>query len=383
MAHQAPVFLTRLKLTDYRNYLNMSLEVDQRHVVLTGDNGAGKTNLLEAVSFLTPGRGMRRAAYDAVARNGGNGTWSVFAELNGAMGNVSIGTGLRESALGVENSRKTRINTMAVKSGDELLDHLRLMWLIPAMDGLFTGPASERRRYLDRLVLAIDPAHGRRVSNFEKSMRSRNKILADDAPDAGWLDAVEIQMAEHGVAIASARVEVISLLSVVIVKSGDAKSPFPDALIQLDGTLESMIGEVAASDVETHYIDTLRDTRRLDAAARRTLQGPHRTDMKVTHRPKSMPAALCSTGEQKALLIGLMLAHAQLTGELHGYSPVLLLDEIAAHLDSERRAAMFDMIEQLGCQAWMCGTDRHLFEALGSRANYFHVEDGTLRPLDD
>jgi len=383
MAHLAPVFLTRIKLTSFRNYSNLALDLDQRHVVLTGDNGAGKTNLLEAVSFLTPGRGMRRATYDSVAQNGSIGTWSVFAELNGAMGAVTIGTGLQETALGIENNRKTRIDGTSVKSGDELLDHLRLMWLVPAMDGLFIGPASDRRRYLDRLVLAIDPAHGRRVSNFEKSMRSRNKILADEAPDAGWLDAVELQMAEHGTAIAAARVEVISLLSAVIIKSRDSSSPFPDALISLEGTLESMVGEIAASDVETEYVDILNDTRRLDAAARRTLQGPHRTDMKIIHRPKSMPAALCSTGEQKALLIGLMLAHAQLTGELHGFSPILLLDEIAAHLDYERRAAMFDMIEQLGCQAWMSGTDKDLFDALGKRANYFHVEEGTVRPVDD
>lgn len=375
----APVFLTKLKLDNFRNYTRLALELDQRHVILTGANGAGKTNLLEAVSFLSPGRGLRRAKYENVATNGSAGSWNIFAELESAQGATSIGTGLQQTSFGVETTRKVRIDGTSAKAADELLDHLRLMWLVPAMDGLFTGPAGDRRRYLDRLVLAINPGHGRRVSNFEKSMRSRNKLLAEDFPDASWLDAVEIQMAGHGVAIASARVELVSLLSSVIIRTNDENSPFPDALIQLDGTLESLVGESAASDCEMEYTNTLRAARRLDAAARRTLQGPHRTDMKVIHRPKSMPAAMCSTGEQKALLVGLMLAHARLTGELSGFAPVLLLDEIAAHLDKARRAALFVMIDELGCQAWMSGTDIELFTALEHRANFLHVENGEVK----
>ncbi len=378
MVRLAPVFITRLKLDNFRNYANLSTEFDQRHVVLTGNNGAGKTNLLEAVSFLSPGRGLRRANYGSVAMSGSDGAWSIFAELEGALGPVSIGTGLQRTTLGVESQRKLRIDGMQSSSSEELLDHLRMMWLVPAMDGLFTGPAVDRRRYLDRLVLAIDPAHARRVSNFEKSMRARNKLLVEEMPDGSWLDAVENQMAENGVAIASARVEVISLLASLIVKTNDASSPFPDALIHLDGFLESMISDTPASDLELEYGNILRDARRLDAAARRTLQGPHRTDMKVHHQPKSMEAALCSTGEQKSLLIGMTLAHARLTGELHGFAPILLLDEIAAHLDSKRRSALFDMIDDLGCQAWMSGTDDELFDALGKRANYFGVDDGKV-----
>jgi DNA replication and repair protein RecF len=380
MARLAPVYLTKLKLDNFRNYANLSVELDQRHVVLTGSNGAGKTNLLEAVSFLSPGRGLRRAMYGSVALAGSDGAWSIFTELESATGPISIGTGLQKSALGVDNNRKVRIDGVQVSTGEELLDHLRIMWLVPAMDGLFSGPAGDRRRYLDRLVLAIDPAHGRRVSNFEKSMRARNKLLAEEMPDASWLDAVEIQMAEHAVAIASARVEVISLLSSLIIQTNDINSPFPDALIHLDGMLESMIGDTAASDLEMEYANNLRGARRLDAAARRTLQGPHRTDMKVDHRPKSMPAALCSTGEQKALLVGMMLAHARLAGELHGFAPILLLDEIAAHLDKQRRLVLFDMIDDLGCQAWMSGTDIELFEAMGKRANFFLVDEATVRP---
>lgn len=378
MARLAPVFINHLKLDHFRNYTSLSCAFDQRHVVLTGSNGAGKTNLIEAISFLSPGRGLRRANYTSVGTTGTDGAWSIFAQLQGASGPVSIGTGLQRTALGVETNRKLRINGAQTQSSEDLLDHLRMMWLVPAMDGLFTGPASDRRRYLDRLVLAIDPAHARRVSNYEKSMRSRNKLLNEDNPDFSWLDAVENQMAEHGVAIASARVEIISLLLSLIIKTNDASSPFPDALIQLDGLLEALVPDTAASDLEYQYSKILRDSRRLDAAARRTLQGPHRTDMKVHHQPKSMAAALCSTGEQKALLIGLTLAHARLTGELHGFAPILLLDEIAAHLDSKRRSALFDMIDDLGCQAWMTGTDQELFDTLGSRANYFEVDEGKL-----
>jgi DNA replication and repair protein RecF len=378
MARLAPVFINKLKLDNFRNYTSLSCEFDQRHVVLTGNNGAGKTNLIEAISFLSPGRGLRRANYTSVGTAGTDGAWSIFAELEGAAGPVSVGTGLQRTALGVETHRKLRINSLQTQLSEDLLDHLRMMWLVPSMDGLFTGPASDRRRYLDRLVLAIDPAHARRVSNFEKSMRSRNKLLSEDNPDFSWLDAVENQMAEHGVAIASARVEVISLLSSLIIKTNDAGSPFPDALIQLDGLLETLVPDTAASDLEFKYGNILRDSRRFDAAARRTLRGPHRTDMKVHHQPKSMEAALCSTGEQKALLIGLTLAHARLTGELHGFAPVLLLDEIAAHLDSKRRSALFDMIDDLGCQAWMTGTDRGLFDALETRANYFEVDEGKV-----
>jgi DNA replication and repair protein RecF len=378
MARLAPVFINKLKLDSFRNYTSLSCEFDQRHVVLTGNNGAGKTNLIEAISFLSPGRGLRRANYTSVGTTGTDGAWSIFAELEGAAGPVSVGTGLQRTALDVETHRKLRINSVQTQSSEDLLDHLRMMWLVPSMDGLFTGPASDRRRYLDRLVLAIDPAHARRVSNFEKSMRSRNKLLNEDNPDFSWLDAVENQMAEHGVAIASARVEVISLLSSLIIKTNDAGSPFPDALIQLDGLLETLVPDTAASDLEFKYGNILRDSRRLDAAARRTLQGPHRTDMKVHHQPKSMEAALCSTGEQKALLIGLTLAHARLTGELHGFAPVLLLDEIAAHLDSKRRSALFDMIDDLGCQAWMTGTDRGLFDVLETRANYFEIDEGKI-----
>lgn len=375
------VFLSQIKLHQFRNYDRLSLDLDQRHVVLSGSNGAGKTNLLEAVSFLSPGRGMRRATYDAIAKTPGDGTWSVFAQMHGLAGDVNIGTGLQDDAIGNQVQRRIRIDGVQVRANDELLEHSRILWLTPAMDGLFTGPAGDRRRFLDRLVLAIDPAHGKRVSNYERTMRNRNKILKDDMPDATWLDALEVQFAELATAIAFARTELINLLSRVIVENDDPNSPFPDALISIDGLLENLAGEVSASDLEEQYLNQLRSSRRLDAAAGRTLQGPHRSDLVVHHRPKSMQAALCSTGEQKALLIGLLLAHAKLVGDMHGAAPILLLDEVAAHLDIERRAALYDMIDNLGCQAWLTGTDHSLFEALEDRAQCFKVANGVVDPI--
>ncbi len=377
-ANLLPVFVRELKLTDYRNYQTLKLEIDQRHVVLTGENGSGKTNLMEAVSFLSPGRGLRRATYDSVGKANRSGAWSVFAELEGAQGEVFIGTGLMETPAGVETQRRVRINGTPAKTSDELLDHSRIVWLTPAMDGLFTGPASERRKFLDRLVLAIDPHHGRRVLDFEKAMRGRNKLLSEDNGHAQWLDAVEAQMAELGIAIAAARMELVSLMSAVIVRNNDPLSPFPDAMLTMDGALENTYGDMASSDLESEYIDRLRQSRWTDKGAGRTLEGPHRSDLKVSHRPKGMAAALCSTGEQKALLVGIVLAHARLTAEMNGFPPILLLDEIAAHLDASRRASLFDMIDDLGCQSFMTGTDRQLFDALGDRGNFFTVRDGEV-----
>lgn len=374
-----PVFLRRLKLATFRNYASLALNFDERHVVLTGDNGAGKTNLMEAVSFLSPGRGLRRAAYDTVGQASGSGAWSVYAELEGAAGPVSIGTGLAETAAGVESQRRVRINSATARTIDTLLEHSRIVWLTPAMDGLFTGPAADRRKFLDRLVLAIDALHGRRVADFDKAMRWRNRLLGEERPNPDWLGAVETQMAELGTAIAAARTEMVALLTSVIVDTHEPASPFPDALISLDGVLETAHGDMAASDLEAEYADRLRDARMIDRAAGRTLEGPHRTDLKISHRPKGIAAEYCSTGEQKALLVGLLLTHARLTRDLNGFPPLLLLDEIAAHLDAARRGALFDLIETLGCQSFMTGTDRALFEMIGARGNFFDVSDGTVK----
>ena len=370
------IYVSTLRLNQFRNYQKISLELDQRHVVLCGENGAGKTNLLEAISFLSPGRGMRRATYGDVAYVDGDGSWTVNAELAGLADQSMIGTGLILGPAGVESHRRIRINQTQVKSADELLELCRIVWLTPGMDGLFVGSTSDRRRFLDRLVLAIDPAHGKRVSNYEKAMRSRNRLLEDYSADPVWLDGIEGQLAEYGAAIATARTELVELLSSMIESGIKHQTPFPNAIIELDGVLESEVGYGSALDLEDRYRDMLRCGRALDKSAGRTLIGPHRTDLLVTHGPKNMAAKLCSTGEQKALLVGIVLAHAILVEEICELSPILLLDEVAAHLDAKRRGALFDLLDSFGCQAWMTGTDIEMFAILKDRAQFIHVTDG-------
>lgn len=370
------VTIKRIVLTAYRNYSHASLAFDGRHVVLTGENGAGKTNLLEAISFLSPGRGLRRAVYADVARQQQDAGFSIFAEVDGMQGEVEIGTGF--SPGGESATRRVRINGTDVKSADEMLDHLRILWLTPAMDGLFTGPASDRRRFIDRLVLSLDPAHGRRASDFERSMRMRNKLLEEGRYDADWLTSVERQMAGLGVAMLMARTELVSLLLHLGELEGTG-SAFPSADLRVTGFLDGMQG-LPALDLEDRYADLLAEGRYRDQAAGRTLEGPHRMDLIVTHREKAIEAGLCSTGEQKALLTGLVLAHAQLTANMTGAAPILLLDEIAAHFDIRRRASLFDLIDRLGGQAFMTGTDRHLFDTLGERAQMLTVIEGSIKP---
>ncbi|CDZ57881.1 DNA replication/repair protein RecF [Neorhizobium galegae] len=366
--------LSRLKLTDFRNYAEAALPLDGRHVVLTGENGAGKTNLLEAVSFLSPGRGLRRAVLSDVTRVGAAGGFTIFADIDGMDGEVSIGTGI-EPGDGESVTRKLRINGTPAKSTEELSDHLSVLWLTPAMDGLFTGASSDRRRFLDRLVLSLDPAHGRRASDFERAMRSRNRLLSEGRFDPSWLSAIEAQMAGLGIAMAAARQEMLGLLRTLSANSGE--TPFPTPVLTLEGFMDGAMDRPAA-DLEDDYLGMLRNGRNRDAAAGRTLDGPHRSDLLVRHREKDMEAERCSTGEQKALLIGLVLAHARLTADMTGYAPILLLDEIAAHLDEGRRAALFDLVHGLGGQSFMTGTDRSMFSALADRAQFFTVAHGGI-----
>jgi DNA replication and repair protein RecF len=376
-------YISRLSLTGFRNYAQLFLTLDRRPVVLTGANGAGKTNLLEAVSFLSPGRGLRRAQQDQVARVTGDGQWAVSVDIAQGDTLTRIGIGLQAAANGTERSKRLRINQANASSSDALLDYLRVLWLTPSMDGLFTGPAGDRRRFLDRLVLAGDPGHGRRVSAYEKALSGRNRLLDAPHPDPTWLDGLENQIAELGVAIGFARQQLVDQLEARLAASQRPASAFPSAVLALAGPFEELLHNPkrTAVEVEEAFRGLLRTNRRRDAAAGRTLDGPQRSDLLVRHREKDMPAALASTGEQKALLIGLVLAHAKLVSEIDGRSPILLLDEVAAHLDPGRRAALFDALLALGGQAWMTGTDAVLFEALGDRAQQFLVDQSTVAPL--
>ncbi|RUU51618.1 DNA replication/repair protein RecF, partial [Mesorhizobium sp. M2C.T.Ca.TU.002.02.1.1] len=246
----------------------------------------------------------------------------------------------------------------------------------------FPGPAGDRRRFLDRLVLAIDPGHGQRALDYEKAMRGRNRLLTEGSRDGAWFEAIETQMAETGVAIAAARAELVRLLAAMIDRL-PGSGPFPQADISLAGDLESEVAVAPAVDVEERFRRALANGRERDRAAGRTLDGPHRSDLLVRHRPKSMPAELCSTGEQKALLVGIVLSHARLTGEMSGLTPILLLDEIAAHLDAGRRAALFSILEELNCQAFMTGTDAALFSSLAGRAQFLTVDHGSVGPTSN
>ena len=370
-----PALVRRLVLTNFRNYRAATLEAGTRPIVLCGPNGAGKTNLIEAISFLTPGRGLRRATLEEIACNEGDGSWAVSAEVEGALGLATLGTGIeRQTEDDATAQRKYRIDREPVGTAAAFADHIRIIWMVPAMDSLFTGAPSERRRFLDRLATAIDGEHASRVNAFERALRSRNRLLEDPRPDAHWLDAVEHETAELAVAVAGLRAETVSRLGAVL--SARAHSAFPPAEIALDGWMESELASEPALDVEERYRERLRESRARDAAAGRTLDGPHLTDLAVVYAQKGTAAADASTGEQKALLIGLVLAHARLITEMIGTAPVLLLDEVVAHLDPSRRMALYGELGELGAQVWMTGADPALFaEIKGKR----HLRGGRGR----
>jgi DNA replication and repair protein RecF len=369
----------RLTLTNFRNYHAATLAADAKTIVLVGANGAGKTNLIEAISFLSPGRGLRRAVLEEVAFSEGDGSWAVAAEIEGALGLATLGTGIeRPIEEGATMLRRYRIDREPASSAAAFADHVRVVWLVPAMDGLFTGAPSERRRFLDRLVLAVDAEHGSRVNALERSLRSRNRLLEDPRPDAHWLDAVEHETAELAVAVAGLRVETMQRLAGAL--SDHKGSAFPAAEIALSGWMEELIPHHPAAVIEERYRAVLRDNRAQDAAAGRTLDGPHLTDLKIIYADKGIPAADASTGEQKALLIGLVLAHARLIAEMKGFAPILLLDEVVAHLDPGRRGALHAELAQLGSQIWMTGADPALFVEVGDDAEMIEVSFGQLRP---
>ena len=350
--------VSRLALTDFRSYASATIEAEPGFVLLFGENGAGKTNVLEAVSLLTPGRGLRGAALSEMARIGGPGAFAVASKL----GDTDVGTGTLPTA---PERRQVRING-APASVNSLGEWLSVLWLTPAMDRLFTGSAGDRRRFLDRLVLALEPRHAHHAARYEAAMRARNKLLAEpDGADPDWLTALEAGMAEHGSALADARSRTVDALEHRLADAPEDRFARPQ--IGLEGW--------SATDLAA----TLRANRGRDAAAGRATEGPHRQDLAVAHRSKQQPAARSSTGEQKALLLGLVLAHAELVADRRGQPPLLLLDEVAAHLDPSRREALFARLEGRG-QVWMTATEEALFKGI-AQASRFYVEVGAAQPV--
>jgi DNA replication and repair protein RecF len=364
--------ITRLQLNEFRNYAALDIVTDAQFIALHGDNGAGKTNLLEAISLFCAGRGLRRADMSEITRHSSVSGWAVSLEVQGNLGEAYLGTGTQSS----DQPRKCRIDRSSVSSASAFADHLRVIWLTPAQDGLFVGSAGDRRRFLDRLVLAVDPHHGSRVSALERALRSRNRLLEDAQFDTHWVSSIEREIAEIGVCVAAARAETVARLRALVSRQRDEVSPFPHADIMLNGALEIKLSQEPASHVEDWFKDELSRTRMRDRAAGRTLTGPQMSDLIVLHGPKLVPAGQCSTGEQKALLIGLILAHSQLVHEMTGITPIMLLDEVAAHLDPKRRAGLYELLRHLGGQVFMTGTDASLFETLGTDSLKLYVSAG-------
>jgi DNA replication and repair protein RecF len=375
------VRLTRLGLRDYRNYAGLDLRLDGRHVCLFGQNGSGKTNLLEAVSMLSPGRGLRGAEFGDLVRQTAEGEaargWAISTDVRDGDVDRRISLALELDEQG-RSRRSARLDGVETAQQD-LGELMRVIWLTPAMDRVFAGPAGDRRRFLDRQVLAHFPSHAAASAGYEKAMRQRNALLEQGRSDPAWLDAIEVAMASAGAAMAIHRIDAVKVMQEAILARPEGA--FPKALIDLDGAFEMHAANgVALTDIEQEIIIQLRENRGRDRIAGRTTEGVHRTDLRVIHAPKGLAADQCSTGEQKALLIGLILANAQALFERDfAPSPLLLLDEAAAHLDSDRRAALYDELAALGGQAWLTGTDRSLFDAFGDRAQRFEVSDGTVR----
>lgn len=378
------VWIDRLIATDFRGYARAELCLDGRPVVLTGPNGAGKTNLLEAVSFLAPGRGLRRARLSEVDRRRSGapdaprlgGAWGVAAGVTTPAGRRELGTG-RDAGEASER-RLVRVDDVPARSQQALAEALSIVWLTPAMDGLFRDGPSGRRRFLDRLVYAFDPAHAGRVAAYEQRLRERARLLKAGPRDAAWLSALEEGMAGHGVAIAAARRDLVARLHSVCETADGA---FPAAEPALLGAVESWLDEGPALAAEDRLRAELAEARGVDAEAGGAGVGPHRSDLLVRHRARGVPAAQCSTGEQKALLVGLLLAHVRLLTTLRGSVPLLLLDEVAAHLDQARRAALYETILALGAQVWMTGTDAAAFAPLEGAAQRFRIADARITPL--
>lgn len=366
--------IASLRLIDFRSYIALDAEFQSGAIALYGANGAGKTNLLEAISLLSPGRGLRRAKTGLLARvNDGTSqpAWGINAtlheELDDEQTRISIG-----QVPEYPRRRQLKIDGRTA-TGPELARRLSMLWLTPAQDRLFTGPASDRRKFIDRFALAFAPDHGSNAIRFEKARTERNRLLSDGITDRVWYEAIEIDLSKFGALVAQARTTTIRNLQIEIAARDTV---FPQSLIGLSGTLEDKFQNgLDLTSIADAYREQLSHDRQIDLRAGRTLIGPHRSEIHVTHKSKAMPAALCSTGEQKALLIGLILAQARALAEK---SPILLLDEVAAHLDSVRRAALAEELLDLNLQVFMTGTDRTLFSDFGDRAQILRINEGQL-----
>jgi DNA replication and repair protein RecF len=372
--------ITRLTLTDFRNYESLRLQPAKPLVALAGPNGAGKTNILEAISLLMPGRGLRGVEFAELARRSGAGSWGVSADAENPDGEMQLGTAWSKPENDDESnaSRAVMRDGIVQKSAGTLTGLLRILWLTPAMDRLFAGAPGDRRRFLDRSVALFDPEHGTRVNAFEKLMRERNLLLQEQGYDRTWISSLEAQMAEKGVAISAARLEAAGTLGRFLAEP-EAAGPFPWGTLMIEGDAEALVASRPSLQAEDAYRLLLAESRTADRAAGRALVGPHRSDLLVTYGPKNMPAYNCSTGEQKALLIGLILAQARAAKTLHGAAPILLLDEIAAHLDKARRIGLFELLTVLESQVFMTGTDTELFDGAGASAVVYQVDNGHLR----
>jgi DNA replication and repair protein RecF len=374
------VGVTRLVLTDFRNYREARLTLGTEPVVVTGPNGAGKTNLLEALSFLAPGRGLRGAKLTEIDRrpetecDPRDWGWSVAAVVATRHGVLRVGTGRDPTT---SERRVVRIDGEPVRGQAALGERLGMVWLTPPMDRLFLEGPGGRRRFLDRLVLGLDPAHASRVAAYEQVMRERSQLLRDGPADLAWLAALEEVMAEQGVAVAAGRRETVQRLDRACAK---AEGPFPRARLTLVGTVERWLEEMPALAAEARFVAALAANRQSDGQAGGAAIGPHRSDLAVSLAEKGIAAEFASTGEQKSLLIAILLAHAALQRATRGEPPLVLLDEISAHLDASRRAALFEGLRQFDSQAWLTGTDAALFAPLRSHAQFLSVQDGTLSP---
>ena len=386
--------LTHLALTQFRNYRHVVLDLEPAPVVLLGDNGAGKTNLLEAISLLGPGSGLNRAKLSEIDFRGpgnqANMAWAVHAKLSVPGGEYALGTGrdpMGPAQIG-RDRRLARINGAPAKSQADFAEILSVQWLVPAMDRLFDDAAASRRRFLDRLVGGIEPSHASRVAAYETAMRERARLLrgevaASDSDLRSWLDGLEAEMAALAVAIAAARREAVAALNAAL---GEAETAFPRAGLMVAGSVEGWLEQGPALAAEDLLKARLAAARASDAAAGVTEWGTHRSDLEVFYIGRSLGgaplrAAECSTGEQRALLLSITLAEARLTRRRRGQAPVLLLDEAVAHLDRARREALFAEILALGLQAWCSGTEREPFQPLAGAAQFFEIEDGRLRRL--